>query len=253
MSTAPPRRVPPTGNRASRDSSRGMSTLLSLVTAITVLTIVLAGTLIVVEDAFRDTRRGDAQRAVAIQASDRLVSADGPSADRANVLNASALEDLDAADLRALGASDRFEVAVALDGDRIAAVGDPDGGHVVRRIVLVERSERVERTPDLDGADEATLPVRTDEIELELAPPPDTTVTEVRANGRVVLANQSGLAGSHDVETARYETLTLSFDANGSLSTGDVAVAYAATSRERAMLAVTVRDTTAAAAQGESA
>lgn len=236
-----------------RRSRRGTSTLLALATAITVLTIVLAGTLLVVEDAFRDTKRGDAERAVAVQASDRLVSADGPIADGPNVVNASELAALDAADLRAIGASDRFEVAVALDDERVAAAGDPDGGTVVRRIVLVEETERVERTPDLDGADEATLPVRTDELELSIAPPPNTTVTAVRANGRVVLANPGGLAGTHVVETARYETVTLAFEANGTLSTGDATVAYGATDRERAMLAVTVEDATVATARGASA
>lgn len=238
--------------RGSRRSSRGMSTLLSLVTAITVLTIVLSGTLIVVEDAFRESQRDDVERAVAIQTSDRLVSAGGPIADRSNVVNASALSGLDAAALRALGAGDRFEVAVALDGDRLVAVGEPAGGHVVRRIVLVERTERVTRTPTLGGADEATLPVRTDAVELTLTPPANTTVTAVGANGRVVLANPSGLAGTHTIETARYETLTLSFPANGTLDTGDVTVAYGATNRERAMLAVTVDDT-AATPRGASA
>jgi len=233
-------------------AGRGMSTLLSLVTAITVLTVVLSGTVIVVEDAFRGTQRGDAERAVAIGASDRLVAADGPIADRANVVNATALGTLDGGALRELGASDRFEVAVALDGERVATAGEPDGGTVVRRIVLVETTERVERTPSLDGPDEATLPVRTDELELSIEPPSDVTVTAVRANGHVVLANAAGLSGTHTVETARYETVRLAVEATESLSTGDVTVAYRATDRERARLAVTVRDRAGASNRGES-
>lgn len=234
------------------NSRRGLSTLLSLVTAITVLTIVLAGTLVVVEDAFRETRRGDAERAVAIGASDRLVAADGPLADRANVLNASALAAVDGDDLRAVGATERFEVSVALDGERVAAAGDPVGGTVVRRIVLLEETERVERTPTLDGPDEATLPVRTDELELTIAPPAGATVTAVRVNDRIALADPAGLAGTHAVETARYETVRLAFEATDSLSTGDVTVAYRATDRERALLAVTVQDRGTATNRGES-
>lgn len=240
------------GSRSVVGARRGVSTLLSLVTAITVLTIVLGGTLLFVEDAFRESHRGDAERAVAIQASDRLVAAGGSIADRPNVVNASAVSALDSSDLGTLGATDRFAVAVALDGDRIAAAGDPDGGTVVRRIVLVEATERVERTPALAGPDEATLPVRTDALTISIDPPPGATVTAVSANGRVVLADPAGLAGTHEIDTAPYETVTLGFAATDSLSTGDVTVAYDATSTERALLAVTVADRSTVTPRGES-
>jgi hypothetical protein len=101
------------------DAERGLSTLLSLVAAITVVTIAFAGTMVIVEDAFRETRRGDAERAVAIQASDRLVAAGGSIGEAPNVVNVSELAALSAADLRQIGASDRFAMAVAVDGTRV--------------------------------------------------------------------------------------------------------------------------------------
>lgn len=234
---------------------RAMSTLLSLVTAVAVLTIVTGGTLVVVEDAFRDTERGDAERAVALQASERLVAADGPIAQRQNVLENDSLAVLNESDLRSLGASDRFAMAVTVDGTQRAAVGDPGPGHVIRRIVLVERTQRVQRTPTVSAQEghEVTLPVRTEGVELTLDPPESTTVTAVRSDGGVVLQNESGLAGTHEIATARYSTLHLTFETEGAITTGDVEVEYSATSHEKAVLAVTVDDATVARTGGEAA
>lgn len=235
-------------------SARALSTLVSLVTAVAVLTVVTAGALIVVEDAFRETQRGDGERAVAIQISDRLVASAGPMAERPNVLDAAALDALSEADLRALGAGERFDVAVAVDGERRVAVGDPRSGHVVRRIVLIERSERVERAPPVStrAGDDVTLPVRTDEIEVTIEPPANATVTTVRSDDRVVLHDPAGLNGTYSVETARYDTLRLAFEGDGALETGDVVIAYESTTREKAVVAVTVDDTRSATWGGES-
>lgn len=231
----------------------GTSTLLALVTAIAMLTVVTGGALVIAEDAFRETARGDAERAVALQASERLVAAGGPLAHRPNVVDAARLDELNASDLRALGATDRFAMAVTLDGRELASAGDPGDGHVIRRIVLVERRETVTRTPTVatQGGHEVTLPVRTDEVGLTIDPPSGTTVTTVRSDGRVLLYDESGLAGSHRVRTPRYETLRLTFEAEGPLGTGDVEVTYEATTRERAVLAVAVSDRQRATGGGE--
>lgn len=243
------------GEGSAGGGRRAMSTLLSLVTAIAVLTVVVGGTLIVVEGAFRDAERGDAERAVALQASERLVAADGPVAERPNVLATDSLAALNASDLRDLGASDRFAMAVTVDGVDRATVGGPGPGHVIRRIVLVERSQRVQRSPPVAAQEghEVTLPVRTEQFTIDLDPPEGTTVTAVRSGGRIVLENESGLAGSHQIATARYSTLHLAFETEGPLSTGDVELAYDATSREKAVLAVTVDDATTGSAGGEAA
>jgi len=223
---------------------RGLSTLLSVVTAITVVTITLAGTMVLVEDAFRETARGDAERAVAVQASDRLVAADGPIAAEPNVLDAAELANLSAADLRAVGASERFAIAVRVDDRTVASVGDPDGGTTVRRIALVATPERVERTPALDGSADprVTLPVRTDAVAMTVEPPPGTTVTAVRSGDRMVLRNASGLSGEFRIDTSPFRTLELAFETTGPLGSGDVTVGYEATRTERVTLAVTVED-----------
>lgn len=243
------------GGDAGRASGRAMSTLLSLVTAVAVLTIVTGGTIIVVEDAFRDTDRGDGERAVALQASDRLVAPDGPLAERSNVILADELAELDESDLEALGGGGRFAMAVSVDGERHASVGELGTGHVIRRIVLLEERRAVDRTPTVAAQEghEVTVPVRTADVDLELDPPPGTTVTAVRSDGHVVLQNASGLAGTHSIDTARYDTLALTFETEGPLSTGDVHVAYDATQREMAILAVTVDDETRAGPRGEAA
>lgn len=244
-----------TGGRGTRvRTDRGLSTLLSLVTAIAVLTITLAGTMVIVEDAFRDSVRDDAERAVAIQAADRLVAVDGPVADGQNVLNASRLATLAEPDLRAVGASDRFGMAVAVDGERVEAVGDPDGGTTVRRIALVADRQPVTRTPALGGRTDptVTLPVRTDRLTLRIDPPPGVDVTGVRSGDRLVLQNASGLAGEHRIHPSPYRTLSLGFETTGPLSTGDVELVYGATDRERVTLAVTVDDTGRRAAGGGS-
>ena len=248
---SPPR--PSTAAVPSTDD-RGLSTLLALVAAITVVTITLGGTMVIVEDAFRETRRGDAERAVAIQASDRLVAAGGPIADRPNVVNATAVSTISSGELRRVGANDRFAMAVALDGERVAAVGDPEAGHVVRRIVVVQSDRRAVRTPTIAGgeAPELTVPVRTDAVELTISPPPATNVTEVRSGGRVVLADPGGLAGTYDVDTSPYRTLAFAFETTGPLATGDVEIAYQSTDRDRAILAVTVDDRASAGGGGES-
>lgn len=228
-----------------RQADRGLSTIIALVTAITVLTIAVAGTMVIVEDAFRGTERGDAERAVAVGASERLVAADGPAATAPNVLDDAALANLTAADLRAAGASDRFALAVAVDGDRVAAVGEPQGGTTIRRIVMVRTAERVERTPSVvGGADPSlTLPVRTRSVELTLDPPPGTNVTAVRSGDRVVLLDGAGLSGTYRIETSPYRTLALDFETDGPLATGNVTVAYRSTNRERAILRVHADDT----------
>jgi hypothetical protein len=109
----------------------------------------------------------------------------------------------------------------------------------VRRIVLVaDRTERT-RTIDLGVADEVTLPRRTTRVRLAIDPGPRTTVTTVRANGRVVLHRDEGLTGEAIVRLSRYETTSLSFEIDGP-ERGTVAVTYVPTRMTKAVLEVTV-------------
>lgn len=65
-------------------------------------------------------------------------------------------------------------------------------------------------------------------------------MTVVRANDRVVLRNTSGLSGTFEVELSRFETTTLTVEADGPLPTGSLEVTYFPAQTAKKMLAVTV-------------
>jgi hypothetical protein len=137
--------------------------------------------------------------------------------------------------------TDGYDVRVRLDDRTIASAGDPTGGTTIRRIVLVERREQVTLTPELSANDPAvTLPRRSPRVRIDLTPPSETNVTVVEANENVVLENGSGLKGNFDISLSRFETTTLTFEADGPLPTGSVEVTYYPAETEKAVLEVTV-------------
>nr|WP_303646815.1 hypothetical protein [Haloarchaeobius salinus] len=206
------------------------------------LTAVLGVALVVADGAFAGADREPGEHRLANSLSDRLVDGTGPLTTRTNVLNATAVDDLDGDAL-----ADSFpvvegrDVRVRLDGETVAWTGDVTDGSTVRRIVLVEREETVTTTPNLDR-DAVTLPRRTDRVTLDVDPPTGTRLTTVRANGRVVAHDPAGLTGNVTVSVSRFETTTLAFDANGTLPTGSVRLTYHPTRTIKALLVVTVDD-----------
>jgi len=207
----------------------------ALAVALLVLVSTLGVALTLADGAFAGTDRQPEERRVAVALAERLVAADAAHTTRANVVNASALG---AADI-----DERFpvvgahEVRVRLDDRTVLRRGDATGGVTVRRVVLVRREPRVERTPQL--ADNATtLPRRTASVTLDIAAGPN--VTTVRANDRVVLHEPGGLAGAYTVRTSRFETLRLAFAAARPVEQGDVTVTYRPARTTKATLAVTV-------------
>lgn len=222
--------------------SRAQANLVALVVALLALTAVLGVALVVADGAFGGADRDPGERRLATSLSDRLVAADGPLATRANVLNATAVDGFDADRLAAaVPATEGHDVRVRVGGETVAETGDVTGGATVRRVVLVEREETVTTTPDLDR-DAVTLPRRTDRVTMTIDPPSGTRVTTVRANGRVVAHDPDGLSGTLTVPVSRFETTTLAFDANGTLPTGSVELAYYPTRTTKALLVVTVDD-----------
>lgn len=222
---------------------RGQANLPALAVAVLALTAALGVSLAVVDGAFDGTDRAAADREAAVGLSDALVDPGGPLATRDNVLDGERVDAFDEAAFRDRypGFDDR-EVAVRLDGETVVGTDDPIEGPSIERIVLVERRQAIDETPSLTGADAhaVTLPRRTDRLELRLEPPEGTTVSAVRVNDRVALRNESGLAGAFEVETSRYETVTLSLDATGELPDGSVGVTYYPTRTTKARLEVTV-------------
>ncbi len=213
----------------------------ALAVALVVLTTVTAMSLGMADRAFVSAERDAESRRVAVGLSERLVRPDEPVTVRSNVLDGAALDRLDGDRLRTLfPVVAEHGVRVTVGDGTVVEHGDVDDGTTIRRIVLVERRQTVRLTPRFDATPAFTLPRRTRTVDLEIRPPDGTTVTEVRADGRVVLRNASGLAGNFSVDVSRYETVELAFDVEGQLPTGSVEVTYHPTATRKAILAVTV-------------
>lgn len=208
------------------------------------LLILTAGVVIGVtsaDAALGDADRSPLERQAAVGLSERLVRADAPITERANVINDSALSNLSATDLRdQYGLSGDVAVQITLDDRTLVSTGDPSEGTTIERIVLVEQRENRTLAPSLNRARTVTLPRRTPSITLTLRPPANTTVRTVRINGRVRLHNTSGLSGTYDVPVSTTETARIQFDALGPLADDSVSIQYYPSLTEKARLGVTV-------------
>lgn len=217
---------------------RAQTTLPAVGIALVLLTVVTALGLAMAESAIAGADRTPDERRAAAATADRLVDADGPLTDRANVLNQSRVAAFDATALRRASPPAReYAVTVELGGRRLAATGDSTGGTTIRRLVLVERRTRA--TVDPDGR-RVTLPRRAENATVTITPPPGTSVWTVRANDRVLLHDDGGLRGTFTVGLPAYETTRLTFQTAGQLPDGSVRVAYDAPRTTKATLAVTV-------------
>ena len=226
------------GKTVSAGPARAQTTLPAVAVAIVVLTAVTGLGLFVADTAITGADRDPDERRVAAAIAAQLVAADGPLADRANVLNDSELDAFDDATLRDVSeATTQYAVAVRLNGTTIGATGEPTEGPTIRRLVLVE--ERNEETLVPEGTT-ATLPRRVSSATVTLTPPNGTTIRTVRANEQVVLHNESGLQGTFDLRLATYETTDLRLQAVGDLPDGAVEISYDAPRTTKATLAVTV-------------
>jgi hypothetical protein len=214
----------------------------ALAVALLVVTTVAVVSFGMADRAYLSAERDADQRRVAVALSERLVSPETRLTARANVLDADELANLNATELRDLfPVTGDSEVRVRLGDQTLAVAGDPTGGTTIRRIVLVENRSSVTTTPSLSSVEPAvTLPRRSSRVEVRLNPPDGTNVTVIRANDRVVLRNTSGLKGRFTVDLSRFETTTLTFEADGALPTGSVELTNYPAETRKAVLAVTV-------------
>jgi hypothetical protein len=227
-----------------QNGARGQMNLPALAVALLLVTTVTVVSFGMADRAYLSSERDADQRRVAVALSERLVGPETPVTARENVLDAEAVDDLDASRLRSLfPVTEESDVRVRLGDRTVVTAGDPTGGTTVRRIVLVERREAITLTPDLSANDpQVTLPRRSPRVEISLSPPEGTNVTVVRTNEKIVLRNNSGLFGTFDVSLSRFETTTLTFEADGPLPTGSVEVTYYPAETKKVVLAVTVDD-----------
>jgi hypothetical protein len=220
---------------------RGQLSLPALGLAFLVLTAVVVLGVAVADGAVVSAERDSLDRQAAVTLSDRLVSADGPLTVRENVVDEAALASFDATTLRErYGLAADTAVRVSLDGRTLALTGDVDEGYSVERLVLVRERSNRSLTPAFAAGDSVTLPRRTDHVRLTVDPPSNTTVRTVRVGERVVLHDDSGLRGTFTISPSRYETATLSFDSNRTLTRGDVRLTYVPVETQKARLEVTV-------------
>jgi hypothetical protein len=220
---------------------RAQTNLPALAVALLVLTTTAGLGMALADGAFASAERDAGEHRVAVALSERLVDPAGPLTDRANVLNRTAVENLTETRLRnQYPVVGERGVRVRLDDRTLVETGTPGDGTTIRRIVLVRETQTRTYEPSLDVGNTTTVPRRTGRLRLTLDPPPRTVLHTVRANGRVVLHNASGLRGTFAVDTSRFETTELGFAANRSLATDAVEVTYVPARETKAILEVTV-------------
>lgn len=227
----------------SRQSPRGraQANLPTLAVVLVVLTAVTGLALAVTDGAFAGADRSAGDRRTALSLSDRLVASDSPLTDRPNVLNASALTAMNATVIeRSFPVIAGASYAVTLDGETVATNGSVRTGTTLHRIVLIANRSTERIDPAFTGSNAVTLPRRTDHARLQLSPSNNTTIRTVRANGRVLLRDSDGLAGTHTVSLSKRETTTLQFGANDRLESGSVTVVFRPARTRKALLGVTV-------------
>ncbi|MBO4247152.1 hypothetical protein IL252_04875 [Halomicrobium sp. IBSBa] len=226
--------------RTREASERAQTALPALAIALLVLTMVTGIGLALADGAIGAADREPGERRVAVSLAAGLVAPESPLTERANVLDEERLSNVDQRQLRtAFPVTDETAVRVELDGDSLVTTGTPRTGTTIRRLVVVEErtTERIE--PSLGWQRRVTLPQRGASARLTLVPPAGTSVTTVRANDRVVLHDEDGLAGTYEIDLSRFETTTLQFSASGPLPDGSVEVEYDALRTRKATLAVT--------------
>lgn len=221
---------------------RGQANLVALAVALLALTAATGLAVTIADLAFASGERDAKERRIGHALADRLISSDSVLTDRANVLNASAVNSFNVRQLEqsypVIGDADvRIRV-----GDREAVTrGDPSGGTTVRRVVLVQQRQTVTLTLGQES-NATTLPRRTRLVDMNIDQPNGTTVKSVRANDRVVLHDPSGLQGEYTVRVSRFETVTLSFASDGPLVTSRLSLTYYPARTTKAVLTVTVDD-----------
>lgn len=177
---------------------------LVLITALIGMTLLVGGTLALVDTGMAVAEESTVEAALAETQSDQLVAASGPIAMRDHVIDPAAAADLDADVLKR---TESTSMAVRLNGQELLHVGDPSGGVTVRRIVMLQRTtpvERVDRSVTVPrGVATATvIPHRQ---------------TAIFANGRIVYvgAERTTLHLSHRTQTTLRTTgpqLTVRYD-----------------------------------------
>ncbi|MFB6167565.1 MAG: hypothetical protein ABEJ43_01835 [Haloferacaceae archaeon] len=203
-------------------SRRGQSNLLSVAVAVVLLVTATGLAVAVADDALVRADRDPVARHAAAATADRLVANASPTTRRANVLRGARAANLTAADVDALSPPARgYPLVVRLDGRTLLARGSP-AGPTVRRHVRVARTERVRATYVANGT-RIAVPAGVDRVDVRVRSGANTTLSTLRADGRIVLHDPNGLAGTATVRLSPYGPTTLRAPTTGNAT---VRVAY---------------------------
>lgn len=218
---------------------RGQTNLAALAVALVVLTGATVAGVALADAALAGADRDPVDRHAANAVAARLIAAESPVTVRANALNESTIESLNASRLDELAPATTDDVRVALDGRPVVERGTPDGGATVRRAVLVvDRSAPIRTAANLTRRSELTVPRGVDRVTVSVEPGPNTTVHTVRADGRVVLHDEAGLDTTATVAVSEYTPTTLRV-ATSANATGRFEVRYRRQITEERTLTVT--------------
>jgi hypothetical protein len=220
---------------------RAQTNLVALTLALVLVTGATVVGVAVADAALADAERDPRDRHAATAVADRLVAADAPTTVRANALDASAIEDLNASHAEALAPpAAGAAIRITLDGEPVVERGSPGSGATIRRsVVVVSRAATTRRTGNVSNGTTVAVPRAVDRAVVTVDPGPNTTVRTVRANGRVVLYDGAGLETNATVYLSRDESTAIRVDA-GANATGRVAVTYRRPLTETRILEVTV-------------
>lgn len=220
---------------------RAQANLVALGVALLVVSATVTAGVAIADGAYASAEREPVDRGRAVALADRLVAPASPLTFRDHVLSTTAVANLSAGSLhRAFPATRDWGVRLTLDGERVLAAGTPAGGVSMTRVVLVGVRDATTFRPRLDDGRRITLPRRTRTLTVTLDPPPATTVTAVRVDGRTVLREPAGLRGTYRVAVSRYETVTVSTVEEGTLPPGSVVLVSHPLRVRKATLEVTV-------------
>lgn len=233
-------------------TARAQANLLGFAAAVVVVVTVTVAGVALAGDALADTDRQPVATHAAERLSAHLVAADADHTRGANVLRADLTANLTLADLdREVPPVRGRPVSVTLGGESIVERGAVDTGTVgvdasrSTDSIRIERRVRVERdtqhTDRIDLTERAgrTLPGHTGRVVVRIDTHRTRTVHTVRADGRVVLYDATGLSGRYVVAVPDVRPLVVDIGSDGD-GPGTVTLSWTATNGSVERLVVSV-------------
>lgn len=225
-------------------TARGQANLLGFAAAVVVVATVTVTGVALASDALADADRQPGATHAAERLATHLVAADAAHTRDRNVLRADQTANLTAADLDAAVPPVRGRpIVVTLGGDVLVDRGG-DARHAggtarIERRVRVERAVDRTRRVDLATRGAVALPDHTGRLAIRIDTERTRTVRTVRADGRVVLHDPSGLSGRYVASVPEVRPLTLDVESDGD-GPGTVRVSWTATNASVEELVVRV-------------